>query len=437
MAVTQDYHVNSTGGATDNSGSSETVKVSGTAAVTDGTTLVQLDVPSALSTVVVGDSIRIAARVDGIRSTNIYEITAVNDGLDQVSVTPSPAAAVAQTWTIGGAFTTIQRSVNVVRAGEKTWIKATANYNEQVTVAAGAVGTVTAPVVFEGYTTTKGDDGVITIDGQATRVNCWIPTSANQFHVFKHMRFTGGTGSGFAGGAATAHCTFKKCRFDTNALTGCTVDANCIFEGCYAHNNTTRGFLTTAFTPFLGCIAANNGTSGFETQGGVFFDCIGYSNAVKNFISTQTAFHLFINCTVDGDAKDSDDGFDVASAFNNSVCAVLNCIAYDCTTGFRAPAGVGERWLSRNNLVNANTTAYVNFSTFEGEVTAAPGFVNEATADHGITGSSAAKNAGFGIQTYNWVTLTGDNPDIGAMDETAGGAGLVGSKAMLSGGRMM
>ena len=67
----------------------------------------------------------------------------------------------------GTAWKTIDKAMNTVAAGDKVWIEDTATYNETATI--DTAGTAASPIEFEGYNTTTGDDGQITIDGQSTR----------------------------------------------------------------------------------------------------------------------------------------------------------------------------------------------------------------------------------------------------------------------------
>lgn len=55
----------------------------------------------------------------------------------------------------GNAWKTIDKAMNTVAAGDKVWVKASANYTELVTI--DTVGSIAAPIVFEGYTSTTGD----------------------------------------------------------------------------------------------------------------------------------------------------------------------------------------------------------------------------------------------------------------------------------------
>lgn len=306
-------------------------------------------------------------------------------------------------------------------AGDKVFVEATADYTETLTIT--VVGTATAPVVFEGYTTTPGDGGVATVNGSATRATGLTPAAGSNFYVFKNFRFTNHTAVG-AGNLTSNFFTYKKCRFDNNTGDGVNGNLNCLFEGCYAHNNGGDGFEVGGMTVFICCISNANALSGFEAEGGVFYKCIAFSNAGIAFVTILTTFHVFIDCVVDGDVTDTTTGYAIGVAYVNSQVVVVNCVAYDCTTGFSSQAGLDtERSISRNNLVNANTTAYSAFATHSGEVTSAPAFVNEATQDYTPAVGSPLIAAGFGPGTNGWITQTGDVPDIGAVDEVAAGGG--------------
>jgi hypothetical protein len=307
-----------------------------------------------------------------------------------------------------------------IAAGDKVWVKGSADYTEALTLT--VVGTATAPIVFEGYTTTTGDGGMATVNGSAARATGLLPAAGSNFNIFKNFRFTNHTSHG-AGNLTSDHLTYKKCRFDANGGDGVRADQNCIFEGCYSHGNTSNGFNVGAPTAFICCISNSNGVDGFSSEGGTVYKCIAFSNAGNAFTATQATYHVFIDCVADGDGKDTNDGFDISDAFANSQVIVINCVAYDCTTGFRSASGLDtERSVSRNNLVNANTTAYTAFATHVGEVTSAPAFVAEASQDYTPDTGSPLIAAGFGPETNAWLTMTGDPSDIGALDEVASGS---------------
>jgi len=320
---------------------------------------------------------------------------------------------------VGNAWKTLGKTQTApIAAGDKVYVKGSADYTE--TLAISVAGTVTAPIIFEGYTAAPGDGGMATVNGAAARTTGLTPAAGSNFYVFKNFRFTDHTGVG-AGNLTADHFTYKKCEFDTNGTDGVEADQNCLFEGCYAHGNTGIGFRVGGFTAFICCIS-NSNSDGFSAEGGTFYKCIAFSNSGNGFTSILAMYHVFIDCVCDGDAKDSTEGYDIAAAYQASQVVVVNCVAYDCVTGVVCQVGLEtERSVSRNNLVNANTTPYSNFATHIGEVTTAPAFVSEATQDYTPDVGSPLIGAGFGPETNAWITQTGDASDIGAMDEVGGG----------------
>ena len=62
----------------------------------------------------------------------------------------------------GNAWATIDHAMNTVAAGDKVFVKATGTYSE--TPVMDTVGASNNPITFEGYTTTPGDNGKVTVD---------------------------------------------------------------------------------------------------------------------------------------------------------------------------------------------------------------------------------------------------------------------------------
>lgn len=337
----------------------------------------------------------------------------------------------------GNAWATIGHAVSTVAAGDKVYVKASVTYTENLTLS--TVGATSNPIVWEGYTSTPGDGGEVTIRSGGTTTHVLTVGSGSWYNTFKNFGFRGAasstTGRGVDAGAATRLC-FKNCRAYENGSHGFNVGTNTTFVGSYAHGNGGTGFngQTTSIITYTGCLSKGNG-SGFD--GGILqcIGCISAGDVSNGFRLTGTGNYLLINCTVDGDSKTTGVGFDVSNG-TSSMVTVVNCLAYDCTTGFKGFAGAGERVVSRNNLVNACTTAYGNFATFEAEVTSAPNFVNEASNDYGLQSSSPAKEAGFSVKTPGWITQTGANYDIGAVKVEAAGGGGGGRSGIRTGGML-
>lgn len=293
------------------------------------------------------------------------------------------------------AWATVDKGMNTVAAGDKVWVKGDGDYAELAGI--DTIGTATAPIIFEGYTTTTGDGGRATITGSGSRTNCILQVvgGSSLYYVFKNFRFTNTTANAVS--ATGGQLTFKNCKFDTAANNGLACGM-CVCEACEFSSNTLTGCLASDGGIFIGCKFYSNTTDGLKSQGNstVIFGCTFFSNAGINInVGVGGEVSCIANCTVDGDGKDSDSGISINSVF--AMVAVVNTVLYDCTTGFTVPGGdMGERVVSRNNLVNANTADYSNAATFTGEITSAPQFTDEvAGADYTPAVGSPLINAGL------------------------------------------
>jgi hypothetical protein len=169
---------------------------------------------------------------------------------------------------------------------------------------------------------------------------------------------------------------------------------------------------------FVGCQFFRNGTYGVSYSGIaslVILFCDFFSNNSGNILSgfSHDALMVVANCTLDGDGDTSLCGIYLYGT-NRQMPVVINNIIYDHATGIISP-NQGEAVISRNNLVNGNTTPYNGFQTLTGEVTDAPEFVDEGGNDYSLQGTSPALDAGYDQASAGM--------DIGAHQATSGGGG--------------
>ena len=74
----------------------------------------------------------------------------------------------------GNAWATIQKGADSGTSGDNFYVKASGTYNEKVDFdTVGATGVVGARRNFIGYTTTPGDNGLVTISGGGSRTSCF------------------------------------------------------------------------------------------------------------------------------------------------------------------------------------------------------------------------------------------------------------------------
>lgn len=395
------WYVDKTGGGSGYSGSSTGSPIaSGTGAATIVGATVDLSVDSPqLSGVVVGDTIRLDARTDGIDTTDIFEITAVDNTLKTVDVTPSPNSITSGvTWVIGGAFNTLARAGRVALAGDRIYAKASASYLETIAAPNIHVGTSVLPIIWEGYTTTIGDGGRVTINGEGTRTTAMTQPGGVSYITMRNFRSTNHTNKGWACGVAV-YPIFENCEADNNAGGGFDFDESCVCVLCYSHNNTGNGFLSNAWSSYVGCVANNNTINGFSTLDSTsVIGCVSVGNASYGIKCDMSNGRIatVVNCTVDGSGLATAVGIGfIGGTVIAAVC--INNIVYDCVTGITSGTDRKNRFTSRNNVLYNNTSNYgANWTTQFGEILTNPLFVNEAIGDYNLGAGSPAIDAGLG-----------------------------------------
>lgn len=319
------------------------------------------------------------------------------------------------------AWATIDKAMNTVAAGDKVWVKADGNYNETATI--DTVGTTSATITFEGYTTTPGDGGQATIDAESTRSSCINDTRGTEFgyRVFKNFIFKNGTGSNVL--LSISDVIFKNCTFSNAVADGCNCATATIFENCLFNSNGSAGIDCSGLVKAIGCRFVNNTAEGAEVSlGSYIISCTfsGNGGDAIECLGGNASFAFILGCTIDGDGKTTNAGIDLGVSFWKRAL-VVNNIIYDCVDGILC-ANQGTYFVSRNNLLNDNTTDYTNFETFDGEVTSAPQFEDEAGGDYSLGLESPARNAGFDGYSQNGSDQLAD---IGAIESTAAGGGFL------------
>lgn len=301
------------------------------------------------------------------------------------------------------AWKTIDHAMNNVVGKDKVWVKASATYTESPAIDT-AVGAIADEIVFEGYTSSTGDGGQITLVGMLTDTivdvvgYCFINFIFNADSSNVNCTQLGSSSISWR------NCIFKLATGDGHTQGG----AGCYYE-CEFIDNGGDGAAITSGKPsvFINCKFYRNGASGIDSSGcTICYNCLFFSNgthAINGGSSHDTCVTVF-NCTIDGDAKDTLTGILKSSTARGFVAAVNN-IVYDCTTGISSV--YGDRSVLVYNLLNSNTADYAgDASDQEGGVSGAPDFVNEVGgANYQLNHSSPGKSAGT-----DWA----DNMDIGA-----------------------
>lgn len=180
----------------------------------------------------------------------------------------------------GNAWATLTKAANTVAAGDKVNVKVSGPYNEILTLVTS--GTVTARIWWEGYTTTVGDLGQVTVEGGNVRATC-LQLAAVTFNVFSNFIFQGATaqvvgwtgqaddnffvGCKFLKGSAAAPVSFQPSSGFAAPVIG--------FVGCEIANFPGAG-IPPNFDALIvtHCEVHGNGGDGISIRGFQSIDCI-------------------------------------------------------------------------------------------------------------------------------------------------------------------
>lgn len=302
---------------------------------------------------------------------------------------------------------TLAQATAGVSAGDLIYVKADGTYDQLQTNAVLyclTAGSTSSPITWIGYTSTIGDNGLVTLDG-GTTIN--YGTNVGNYHQFHNFETTNAAAVGFY--TTNDGSKYTNCHAHDSAGTGFGTNGGlrAQFNLCSAYDNTGNGFDMDASDACNMCIAYNNGGSGFDFNGvdnSVCYSCISYGNTGPQY-NSQIGYYF--NCIADG--EDVADGFTITSSTNNTV--IVNCIVYDCVEGINvnqgSNPGVGqdcyglatiEGVLFYGNVTNydtANTDVDVIgdscvFASFDP-------FTDGPNHDYTLSDTSEARNAGFDI----------------------------------------
>jgi hypothetical protein len=311
-------------------------------------------------------------------------------------------------------------------AGDTIYVKASADYAEQLTIT--VVGTSSAWKHWIGYTTTPGDGGKATITGSSSRTRCLYNASSSAiYHRFENFIFEDATGDAFDSGTSDVWM-FVNCEFNSSG-NGADTDRCVLYINCKFSNNTGDGVDVAGVSClFLWCQFDGNGAYGCVTANAhVLFKCIFSDNASGHVRSTPTLSNIgcVLHCTMDGNNATNNGMFMSVNTFIQAFC---NNIVYDNDVGVDRPAsGADDNGVYVDgNLFYSNTTDRSDFPAGVNDVSGDPKFRDEGSLDFSTLLGSAARQVA--------ITLDGatDGSDIGAVQtETTArpvgyGGGLVG-----------
>jgi len=316
-------------------------------------------------------------------------------------------------WTSSdGPLQTLDAAMNAVVAVNDTtfYCRSGADYGAAAIDIAGSA--LSQTITFEGYTTTPGDDGRITMKGALTDT-----IASRIYYCFKNIIFDAEDARANCVSLSSYEIMFRNCDFLSGTGDNCICGQSTWFWNCYFEGSGADGVSCGTMGAFFNCRFYNNVASGIDgSSTAVAWNCTFYNNSAIAFdAAAGNDTHLIaINCTFDGHARATNIAVYKNGAFMGMV-AVINCIIYDCLTGIDCVSD--ERDLLLYNLLNNNNANYDgSASDQEGTFqTGAPDFVNEVGgADYTLNSASPAVSAGHDED---------NNMDIGSHQRVAGGGG--------------
>lgn len=424
-------YMSAASGDDDNSGSSESVKVSGIDASTNGVNaIIQLPNGTDLSSVVAAqDTIRIDGRADGRGdNTDVFDITSVFDATDRVTVDPTPSSADNnQDWVIGGPFKTPQRGADVVQASDTIWFKADGTYvdagHPNKMFVLKQCGTAMYPITLEGYKTTPGDseaallanpfkhpndsfwdDYRATIDGEnASNIGFWINALGDleMYYQLRHLRATrfGAEAFQLGGDDLGKFASLSNCRGDhcqCGAYSDPATHRQMMAWRCLFDNNTFNVLGPWVLSRCDLTDWTNAAVQGFAVTDITILDmfaCRLLSGGTGHGIDlTHTPYAVIRNCLVDG-AGTAAPSYAIWEAGPGHV--IENCIIHDWYLGIGGNPDPKTLAKGRYNVFSNVTVPRVDYPECEGDVvTADVGFVDEAGGDFSLRYDSVARGAG-------------------------------------------
>lgn len=364
----------------------------------------------------------------GTSTPGLYEIQTVDVVNNRWGVDRSVGTA-GQTvdGRMGGAFASHGKmAASLTRNGQKGYGKNTGT-DTLTTSTPGSAGPIvlsnTIDLIFEGYTTTRGDELGPTIDaGAVTGITIFATQGAGtQAVIGFNIDGAGGAsniGMSLAASRSFAYkCTFTDCVTGIVGTTTRTRADNCAAIGC-----STRGFLDINAR---GCTATTCGV-GFEVTAtvGHISQCVAYANTTWGFQATGTpSGFTWEHCTADANGSG---GFDFGTGSSGLGINLLSTNHSGVGDVGYLSSGTGgtEDWsMLINCAVYNNTTNFSGTYHFNrGSITCTGDpYVNRAGNDFrpNNTGSAGALLRGTAIGVYGMTT----NRDIGALQSASSSSG--------------
>ncbi len=274
---------------------------------------------AAFTTAITGNFIYLSGGSGGTVTTSRYRATYVN--ATQINLDRSPGAAATNvTMNIGGALQTLGQVNTILTAsntnttGQTVWMKAEANVNvtAQITLSPSGGSPSLQPTQINGYTTTRGDNGQVTLKVSSGTSYTMLFMQVNAPVIIRNFVLDGNAATGIVG------CTLEG----TNVLAQNFLVQNCKNGGMLFNNNGNAAVQCTV----TACCATSGSAFRVEQSNGpnYLIDCVAYANSATGFLGSTG---ILIRCISANNTGASSDGF--ASLGSNTNASILDhCLAY-------------------------------------------------------------------------------------------------------------
>lgn len=427
-------------------GTDYTLQDAAQATFADGTgngTTTLASVSNPFTAAMVGNGVGI---IEGATYQGVWQITAFI-GAGSVTVDRNLPAGGAMTCSVGGAnlfanngviFIGDGGSTSGYMPGNKIWIKGPGADAGDYAISSNSltfstVATATNPITWEGYTTTRGDNGRPTLRHSSGAIN--VVLVSGNFNIVKNLVLDGGSGASFALATSCANGYFENLVAKNTAPCRVATNGGNFFKRCRFTSSDAGAAgleLQSASNQFVECTFDTNTGSGVDVDDiGFFRNCLFYGNTLDGVSYSDAGddfgFHL-MHCDVWNNGRDGVRISSTASDGGLANVVIQGCILGSHDAGYDVNYTVGDistntgviEWMATHMECNAFYTTglgkYQNLPANSGDTTLS---ASPFTSDTDFTLNNTA-GAGALVRSSNCGAVFADSTTSGGLTQSTG-----------------